>query len=483
MIARFKIEAIQNSKVMQTVAMICDVHGPRLTGSPEYLQAANWCVDQLNEWGIESARLESWQDSKNAWSIKKFNIEMTAPRYDRLIGYPKAWTPGTNGVISGEPKLVDIEEEEDFDKYRGELEGKIILNGKVGGSNPSFSAIAERVDPDELAGMKSALNTAKPNVYNNSEREYLKKMRLRNRFYLKEGVAAVIEPSWKDHTIIAAMSSNPSADPDSTVPSFMISKEQYGRIQRILAAETPVTLKLDLETTFSADSIGQNVIAEIPGADRKLKDQVVMIGAHLDSWHAGTGATDNGGNCAVMMEVMRIIKAVGIEPRRTIRLGLWGGEEQGYLGSRGYVEKHFGDPETLELLPGHEKLSAYLNLDNGSGRIRGIYLQGNEYARPIFKQLLEPFDYLDAATITSQSTNGTDHIPFNWIGLPAFQFIQDPIEYSRTWHTNIDVYEALLPDELKQNVAIVASLVYLLAMRDEMMPREAMPELPTEEEE
>ncbi len=477
-IARITIEAAQHSKVMQTASSLCDVYGPRLTGSPEYDMAATWCVEQLKEWGIEKAGLEAWPESKNAWSIKKYNIEMTAPRYDRLIGYPEAWTPGTHGTITGEPVVVDIESDEDFEKYRGQLNGKIILSGKVDGSNPNFEAVAERVDTDELSGMRRALNTDQPDVFKDEERRYIKKMRQRNRFYLEEGVAAVVKPSWKDHSIIAAMSGNHSDDPDSTVPSFVISKEQYGRIQRIIESETPVSLALSLETEFTVDSICHNLIAEIPGTDRKLKDEVVMIGAHLDSWHAGTGATDNGANCAIMMEVMRIFKQIGIEPRRTIRLALWGGEEQGYLGSTGYIKKHFSDPQTLDLLPEHDKLSAYLNLDNGSGKIRGIYLQGNEYARPIFTQLLEPFEYLDANTISAENTSGTDHIPFNWIGLPAFQFIQDPIEYSNTWHTNLDVYEALLPDDMKHNVAIIASLVYHLAQRDEKMPRETLPELP-----
>jgi hypothetical protein len=482
MIARIKIEAIQNSKVMETVSMICDVHGPRLTGSTEYKEAADWCVSQLQDWGISNAALETWPNSKNAWSIKKFDIAMTAPRYDRIIGYPEAWTPPTHGLISGEPMLVEIDSKDDFEEYEGKLDGKIIMNGKVSGSNPNFQPVGERVTADELAEMHGALNTSQPNVYKKGGRSYRQRQRERNQFYLDQGVAAVIEPSWKDHAIVTATSSNPAYDPDSTVPSFIISKEQYGRIQRILETETPVTIELQLETEFSQDSVGYNVVAEIPGTDRKLKDQVVMIGAHLDSWHAGTGATDNGANCATMMEVMRILKKINFEPRRTIRIGLWGGEEQGYLGSHGYVKKHFGNTETLELLPEHENLSAYLNIDNGSGKIRGIHLQGNEYARPIFKQLLEPFDYLDANTITSQSTSGTDHIPFNWIGLPAFQFIQDPIEYfATTWHTNLDVYEALLPDDIKQNVAIIASLVYHLAMRDDKMPREDMPELPAKQ--
>ncbi len=474
MIAKIKIEAFQNSKVMETTSYICDVYGPRLTGSSEYNEAANWCIKQLNEWGIEKAELESWEGSKNNWSVKKYDIAMISPRYDRIIGYPKAWSPATDGVISGTPVMVKIKSKDDFEKYRGTLKGKIVMNGYAKGENPNFEAVAERIDKDELLEMEGMTN-APPISWSKGGRDYNRKTKEKNRFYLKEGVAALIEPSWHSHHAIVVMGGNPAFVPDSTIPSFVISKEQYGRIQRIIDKEIPVKLELNLVTEFSFDSTGYNVIAEIPGTDKEVKDEVVMIGAHLDSWHAGTGATDNGANCAIMMEVMRILKVLQISPRRTIRMALWGGEEQGYFGSSGYVKKHFGNYETMDLLPEHEKLSAYFNLDNGSGKIRGIHLQGNEYVRPIFKDYLEPFDYLDANTISSKNTWGTDHIPFNWIGLPAFQFIQDPIEYSQTWHTNLDVYEALLQDDMKQAVTIIASMVYHVAMRDELIPREALP--------
>ncbi len=263
-------------------------------------------------------------------------------------------------------------------------------------------------------------------------------------------------------------------------PAVVLAREHYGRIMRLVEKNIPVNLSVNVETQFhTEDQTGYNVLADIPGTDPRLKDELVMLGGHYDSWHAATGATDNAAGCAVMMEAMRILKTLGVRPRRTIRVALWTGEEQDYYGSIGYVKKHFGDPQTLKLLPGHEKLSAYFNLDNGAGKIRGVNLQGNEAVRPIFDAYLAPFHYLGATTLTTANAGGTDHMAFEALGLPGFQFIQDPLEYNtRTHHTNLDFYEAVVEDDLKQAAAVIATFVYHTAMRDERLPREALPKLP-----
>jgi Zn-dependent M28 family amino/carboxypeptidase len=257
-----------------------------------------------------------------------------------------------------------------------------------------------------------------------------------------------------------------------------VSNEQYGRIYRILEKNIPVTLKINIQNKiFEDDTLGFNLIAEIPGTDGSLEDEIVMLGGHLDSWYAGTGATDNAASCAVAMEAMRILKKIGVKPLRTVRLALWGGEEQGYLGSRGYLAKHYGDRKTMKLKDAHEDFSVYFNLDNGAGKIRGIYLQGNDAARPIFEAWFKPFHDMGANVVTIRNTSGTDHIPFNELGLPGFQFIQDPIDYmSRTHHTNMDVYEHVIPGDVMQASMIMATFVYHAAMRDAKIPRKPLPE-------
>jgi Zn-dependent M28 family amino/carboxypeptidase len=292
-------------------------------------------------------------------------------------------------------------------------------------------------------------------------------------------VGVIIEASEREYGTIRVYSGGSyKMSEEPGLPDLVISNEQYGRIYRILKKNLPVTLEVNTKNTFfETDTIAFNVIAEIPGTDRKLEDEIVMLGAHLDSWHPGTGATDNAGNCAVVMEAMRILKALDVKPRRTIRMALWSGEEQGYLGSRGYLEKHYGDRTTMTLKEAHKDFSVYFNLDNGNGKIRGIYLQENDAARPIFEAWLKPFNDMDATVVSIQNTSGTDHIPFNEIGLPGFQFIQDPIDYmSRTHHTNMDVYEHIIAGDAMQSAVILATFVYHAAMRDKKIPRKTLPE-------
>ncbi|HYE65287.1 MAG TPA: M20/M25/M40 family metallo-hydrolase [Pyrinomonadaceae bacterium] len=475
-ISRIKMEGFQTSKIMETVSYLTDVYGPRLTGSPNLKAAGEWSRKRLAEWGLANAQLEAWGAFGPGWSLKKHSVEMIAPQYMNIIAYPKAWTPSTKGTISGQPVIVDIKSKADFDKYRGKLRGAIVMDGRPARPNPHFEADARRLSERELLLRSQAINPGPPKSYAEvlqERRKYRAELDEIAQFFYGEGIAVLLEPSERDHGVVRVTRQSYNLNVDQSFPALVLAREHYGRIVRLLDKNIPVQLEINVQAqTHKEDTNGYNVVAEIPGTDPKLKDEVVMLGGHLDSWHGGTGATDNAAGCAVMMEAVRILKAIGIRPRRTIRLALWGGEEQGHLGSIGYMKKHFGDPESGQLLPGQEKLSAYFNLDNGTGRIRGVYLQGNEAVRPIFEAYLKPFNYLGATTLTAENTTGTDHQSFDAVGAPGFQFIQDSIEYgTRTHHTNMDVYEALLEDDLKQAAVIVASFVYHTAMRNERLPR------------
>lgn len=477
-VARIKTEGFQNSQVMEIASYLTDVHGPRLTGSPGLKAASEWSRNRLSESGLVNARLEPWGAFGSGWSVKKVSVEMMSPQYAPVIAYPKAWTPGTKGVLEASPTLVQINNKSDINKYKGKLRGALVMNGNPTRPNPHFQADARRLTQD-LTALSQTATPGSPNSYKEEDEDWGKVKSQQNEitsFFHQEGIAALIEPSSRDHGVVrVGTQSYKLGNPHVSFPVLVMAREHYGRIARLLGKNIPVQLRIEVQTAIHAeDTIGYNVIAEIPGADPRLKDEVVMLGAHLDSWHAGTGATDNAAGCAIMMEAARILKATGLKPRRTIRVALWTGEEQGYYGSIGYVKKHFGDPDTLKLLPEHEKLSAYFNLDNGTGRIRGIYIQGNEAVKPIFEAYLRPFHYLGATTVTAENTGGTDHMPFEALGLPGFQFIQDPIEYdSRTHHTNMDVYEALLEDDLKQASVIIAAFVYHTFIRDERLPRKS----------
>ncbi|HEX6622289.1 MAG TPA: M20/M25/M40 family metallo-hydrolase [Pyrinomonadaceae bacterium] len=483
-IARIKTEAFQNSKVMETLFYMTDVHGPRLTGSPQLKAASEWARGRLAGWGLADARLEPWGTFGRGWSIKRYSVEMTAPQYMNVTAMPKAFTPGTNGPVSGTPVIVEIRTKPDLDKYRGKLRGKIVMNGRPTNNNVRFEPYAKRMTDDELKKSAETMNPGEPKSFLDEDKQWQESLKWQdevNKFYHDEQIAVLLQPSPQSSGVIniTAQSYTPN-DPMQTFPAVVLAREHYGRIMRLVEKNIPVTLSVNVETQFhTEDQTGYNVLADLPGTDPRLKDELVMLGGHYDSWHAATGATDNAAGCAVMLEAMRILKTLGVRPRRTIRVALWTGEEQDYYGSISYVKKHFGDPQTLKLLPGHEKLSAYFNLDNGAGKIRGVNLQGNEAVRPIFDAYLQPFHYLGATTLTTANTGGTDHMAFEALGLPGFQFIQDPLEYNtRTHHTNLDFYEAVVEDDLKQAAAVIASFVYHTAMRDERLPREALPKLP-----
>ncbi len=479
-VARIKMEAFQNSQVMETTSWISDVHGGRLTGSPTYRAAADWCVTRLNEWNID-AHLESWGTAESSWSYEQAEAFITKPYPSQLIAYPLAWSAGTSGPITGQPVFVNIESVSDIEAYRGSLKGKIVFNGTLGEANPHFTADAERMDDSELETERSLVTPNLRNLPSKSWQRYLKWTTATDtiaQFFAEESIAVLVTPSSRDHGVVRLTSISYDQQYAGAYPAIAIPREHFNRILRLDSLAIPVELKIAVDAEILDSATGYNVIADIPGTDRKLKDEVVLLGAHLDSWHAGTGATDNGGNCATLMEVLRIIKKLDLKPRRTIRIALWDGEEQGFYGSVGYIRKHFGDPATMELLPEHEKLSIYLNLDGGCGKIRGIYLQGNEMARSFFETGFEPFNYLGVGTISTDMVTSTDHMPFNWIGLPGFDMMQDLIEYwTRTHHTNMDVYEAVLEEDVKINAAVMTTLAWQAANREEKIPRVALPKL------
>jgi carboxypeptidase Q len=477
---RIKEEGLQRSKVMETVSYLTDVYGPRLTGSPNIKEAADWAQKTMREWGLANVHLETWPFGRG-WQNERFVAMAMSPRMYPLIGFPMAWTSGTNGPVTGEAVLATVQSERDFETWRGRLRGKFVLTTPMRQVGARFEPLGRRFTDNDLVEVSKQPATGRgrggqpPGAVANFQ-EFQKK---RAEFFAEEGVAALIDPSTigDGGTFFVQAPPGYSRDPKGAklVPEIVLAIEHYGRIARTLEKRVPVILQMDIDNKFYDDELnGFNVLAEIPGSDKA--DEVVMLGAHFDSWHAGSGATDNAAGSAVMMEAMRILKATGLKLRRTVRVGLWGGEEQGLLGSRAYVKAHFGDPETMQLKPEHAKLSAYFNVDNGTGAIRGVYLQGHEAIAPIFQSWMEPFKNLGMTTLAIRSVGGTDHLSYNAVGLPGFQFIQDPLEYdSRTHHSNQDLYERIQADDMMRNAVIVATFAYNAATRDERLPRKPLP--------
>ncbi len=486
---KIKNEGLKNSKVMDIAFHLTDASGPRLTNSPGFLRAANWAKDELTKMGLANATLEPWGDFGKGWEQTKCYVAMTAPYYAPFIAIPRAWTGSTPGkkMISSDVVLIKAKDSAElFQNYAGKLKDKIVMMYSRDTLKPSFTADGERFTDEALDKMAAAKRDTSRRQQQNFSPEQLAARRQQQslqrqleNFFKNEKPALVISMNGRgnDGTLFVQNGSSPSKDSTRYFAWVMLSSDDYLRVQRLVESGQKVELEADVKTKFyDADIKGYNVIAEIPGTDPVLKDEIVMLGGHLDSWQGATGATDNAAGCAVMMEAVRIIKASGLQPRRTIRIALWSGEEQGLLGSRAYVKNHFADPADMVLKPAHEKVSAYYNLDNGSGKIRGVYLQGNEAAGPIFAKWLEPFNELGAKTITINNTGGTDHLAFDGIGIPGFQFIQDELEYdTRTHHTNMDTYDHLVPEDLKQAATIVASFVYNTSQREEKIPRKELP--------
>lgn len=496
-VGRIRDEGFRRSQVMDTVWNLTDRIGPRLTGSPALRKANDWALQQFATWGLANGHLEPFPFGRG-WSLQHSSVTLVQPRVQPLLAYPKAWTPGTKGRVRGEAMALKVESAKDLDEYKGKLAGKILfVDDKVD--------YAEKVDADPERLSREALDDLSqygipaerdPARFRGFVERYQRRVALAER-YKAEKVLAIVDVSTRRDGILRVSSNGGfGAEDPKGVPLLTMAAEHYNTILRLLDKGEKVELELDVDSDFLDAPTANNTVAEIPGSDKA--DELVMAGAHLDSWHAGAGATDNAVGCAVVMEAMRILKAIGVQPRRTIRAVLWAGEEQGLLGSKHYVSEHFAsrppttDPEDLKLpdflrpdtwpitpKPEHAKLSAYFNLDNGTGKIRGIWAEENAPIAPIFKAWLEPFHDLGAATVSARHSGGTDHNSFDAIGLPGFQFIQDEIEYTpKTHHTNLDTYDHLRREDVMQASVIMASFLYNAAMREEMMPREEMPREP-----
>ncbi len=475
---RIRREGLESgSKVMEYLSWLSDVYGPRLSESPQYRKAGEWAVKTLTEIGLSNAQMEPWGTFGRGWELQKFYAAMTAPQYMPLIAYPKAWTPGINGPVKGEAVLLEVQKVEDLEKYKGKLKGAIILSQGEQEVSLDFSPEASRLSEEELKALMIAPEPRGRSPFADRMAEMMARRQLQQateKFLREEGAAVVLEPSrGSDGTVFVSRGGSQMAGATEPLPSIVVAAEHYNRLVRIVQKKVPVLMEIDIEARYADDDTqGYNVIAEMPGIDKKLKDQIVMLGGHFDTWHAGTGATDNGSGCVVAMEALRILKAVGVQPRRTVRIAFWDAEEQGFMGSRGYVTAHFFDRTKKEKKPEYDRLSAYFNFDNGSGKIRGIYAQGNIAAMPIFEEWLKPFQDLGATTVTSRNTGGTDHLSFDGVGLPGFQFIQDTLDYDAiTHHSNMDVVDHCSRADLMQAATIMAWFVYNAAMRDQMIPR------------
>jgi len=503
MINKIRYEGFHNSKIMETASGLMDGIGERLTGSPNMKKANDWTRDKLTEFGLVNSHLEPWGPFGRGWANEYTNVRMTSPDLTSLIAYAKAWTPGTEGAVRGQVVRVNIrltpaDMQRDMARYHGKIAGKIAFFGDDAEVKPSTDPLSERYTEKQLADIESYQI---PGERNDARlREFAGRARLArqlNKFFEDEKVLAVIDHSRgaiNGGTVFVQQGGSYKQGQTVNTPQITMATEHWSRIVRLLAAKKDVELELNVKSNFYEDAMTQNdTIAEIPGTDKK--DEVVMLGAHLDSWHSGTGATDNGAGSIVMMEAVRILKAVGVKPRRTIRIGLWSGEEQGLLGSQWYVAHHFGtrpeskdperkgDPTVTRRDAGpmtikeaeQSKVSVYFNVDNGSGKIRGVYMQENAGVQPIFEAWMKPFHDLGMDSLSMRNTGGTDHLSFDAAGIPGFQFIQDPLEYeTRTHHSNMDVYDRLQPEDLKQMAVIVASFVYMAAQRDQMFPRKPL---------
>jgi carboxypeptidase Q len=527
---RIKAEAFRNSRVMEHMFQLSDRRGPRLTNSPGYRAAAAWAVDALKGWGLEDAHLEPWGGFGRGWTLKRYSAHMREPVYAALPGVPLAWTAGTDGPVTAavtaaplfETKAEEQEARWDLvklatrlrayaEEHRGALSGKIVLISRPRRMSPPSEAPSHRLDEEGLGSVAEspvpvpALPLEWPLLRMPADPHERRQMfawvpvevfadfwnrraevyAILYRFLRDEGVVAVLSTTDRGEGGIAFADKAGLWDPRAPVPPAWVSMppEPYSRLSRLVERDVPVKVEIDVQVEFQDDDMtGRNVIGSIPGGGKA--DEIIMLGGHLDSWHGGTGATDNAAGCAVALEAVRILKALDFPMERTVRVALWGGEEQGLFGSRGYVREHFGDPVTMTLKPAHAKLSGYFNLDNGTGKIRGVYLQGNDMMRPVFDAWLKPFRDLGADTVSIRNTRGTDHLSFDAVGLPGFQFIQDPLDYgSRTHHSDLDVVDHVEESDLMQAAAIMASIVYHAANREELLPRKPVPEpLPEKQE-
>jgi hypothetical protein len=515
-LAKIKAEGMQNSQVMTIASWLTDVYGPRLSGSPNIQKAGEWAVAEMKKWGLQNVALEPWADQANTsrfprgWANEKFYLAAVSPQAFPMTGMSSGWSPGTNGPIRGEAVLVTSTDAAELQKLSGTLRGKFVLTQAPPDVAAFWTAPASRYTREQLDAMEAAPTPPEFGVTAPGAAGRGNAGRAggapggapagppfnRNEFFQKEGVAAVLTTNARGHGLFTIGGS--SATEPTAVPAIVVAAEHYGRVARMLQKNLPVTLEADIKNTYTPNPTMFNVVGEIPGTDKA--DEIVMLGAHFDSWHASTGATDNAAGSAAMMEAMRILKTSGVRLRRTVRIGLWNGEEQGIIGSRDYVTAHFagrgpapavpagaapaagggrggGAPQgPLEPKPAHAKFAGYFNIDNGTGAIRGIYLQGNPSVAPIFRAWMEPLRDLGATHINPGNTGGTDHLSFDAVGLPGFQFIQDSVEYNTvTHHYNMDSYERLQPEDMRRNATLAAAFAFLTANRDALLPRKPMP--------
>ncbi|MEO5825919.1 MAG: M20/M25/M40 family metallo-hydrolase [Gemmatimonadales bacterium] len=490
-ISRIRTEAMDNSQVMNIMSWLTDVYGPRLTWSPNLTAAGKWAASTMKGWGLSNVEMEPWSTPAGlGWANERFTFVSTAPNFFQVNAAPRAWSAGTNGTLTGGVVTIPADTAMTFESfkaaYTGKLQGKfVMLVGPNGLPSTRFTPDGTRLTDERLAEMAAA----QPPPAGAGRGNFAGRVAGPRRFNVTTDTSALrfMEQQGAGAILMLARGGDGTLFTDNgarrdlkapQVPMVHVAYESYGRIWRMAERNIPVTLELTMKNHFyPADSTSFNVIAEIPGTDPKLKDEVVMIGGHFDSWHSGTGATDNAAGSATMMEAMRILKTLDLKPRRTIRIGLWTGEEQGLMGSRAYVAKHFGTRDSMGVKPtkDYEKFAAYFNVDNGGGKIRGVYQQANAGVGPIFTEWMAPFRADGMTTVTISSTGGTDHQSFEALGLPGFQFIQDGLDYgSRTHHSNMDVYEKINPDDMKWNSAVLAAFAWQAAQRDERLPRVAV---------
>jgi len=474
MVYKIKQEGFKNSDIEELSFWMTDFVGPRLTASRGKKKANEWTSKRMQEYGLSNVKIEVVRPfDRGGWENQLTYIAMTAPYYANFTANPKAWTGSTRGLVKGKPILLELNDESDFEKYRGKLKGKIVLMPSNATYEASFEPLAERYTEEDLDALEElSYGGRRFRRGDFNMEEYMRRRMLQRQaadFLKDEGVAVILSSSG-EFNVPRSSGASYSSGEEEPVAELYLPLEAHGRMMRLMQHDVDVELEVEVKSSFYSSPGVTNVMGEIPGTDPEVKEEVVLLGGHWDSWHGGTGAADNASGCIVMMEAMRILKSLGIEPRRTIRIALWGGEEQGLHGSRGYVEKYIRDSEG-NILEGFDNFAAYFNMDNGSGKFRGIYVQENDMVVPIFETWFKPFEDMGCSTVTLRNTSGTDHLSFDGMGLPAYQFIQDELEYGRGYHTIMDTYERLVMDDLKHNAVVVAALAYHASMRDEVLPR------------
>jgi carboxypeptidase Q len=479
-VQRIRQEGFEHSHIPELAHHLTEVIGPRLSGSPAMKRANEWTAQTFREWGLANVRVEPWGEFGRGWEMEAYEGRILTPFEQAMPGVPSAWTGSTDQTVRGQAMTMYAESIDDLARFEGELNGKILLVDQPQEVDV-FQDVERRTSLEDLL---TPSERERPSMSDaDRQRMYARRRAMREvanaaaGMAEREGALALLRISGAaDGVIRGGGNGSREAGAPEGLPQVIITREQYNQILRDLEGGAPVEIELNVQNRFYEEDLQQyNTLAEIPGADKA--DEYVMLGAHLDSWHGGTGATDNAAGCAVALEAVRILKSLDLPHDRTVRLALWGGEEQGLLGSRGYVRRHFGDPVTMELKPEHAHLSGYFNLDNGAGRIRGVYLQGNDMMRPVFDAWFRPFSDMGVDTVSIRNTGGTDHLSFDAVGLPAFQFIQDPLDYfTRTHHSNLDVVDHVEAGDLMQASAVMATVIYEAANREEMLPRKPLPE-------